>query len=111
MQGKKMSFDKVIKMIDSMVATLATEQTDDDQKKTYCAKVFDDSDDKKKAIERKISGLETAIAEAEDGLATVKAEIKALEDGIKALDKEVAEATEQRKQEHAEFTELIASDT
>eukprot|EP00812_Abedinium_dasypus_P015026 NODE_85_length_2183_cov_317.965226.p1 GENE.NODE_85_length_2183_cov_317.965226~~NODE_85_length_2183_cov_317.965226.p1 ORF type:complete len:534 (-),score=186.61 NODE_85_length_2183_cov_317.965226:95-1696(-) len=111
MQGKKVSFDKVIKMIDSMVATLATEQTDDDQKKVYCAKEFDDSDDKKKAVERKISGLETAIAEAEDGLATVKAEIKALEDGIKALDKEVAEATEQRKQEHAEFTELIASDT
>merc|ERR1719161_2186737 len=34
----------------------------------------------------------------------------ALEEGIKALDKSVAEATEQRKEENAEYTELMASD-
>merc|ERR1719401_2273106 len=38
-------------------------------------------------------------------------EIAALEAGIKALDKSVAEATEQRKAENAEFKELMASDT
>merc|ERR1719261_416673 len=38
-------------------------------------------------------------------------EIEALEDGIKALDKQVAEATEQRKAEHAEYTELMSSNT
>jgi len=38
-------------------------------------------------------------------------EIAALEAGIKALDKSVAEATEQRKEENAEFKELMASDT
>eukprot|EP00811_Abedinium_folium_P026059 NODE_3781_length_1986_cov_11.393222.p1 GENE.NODE_3781_length_1986_cov_11.393222~~NODE_3781_length_1986_cov_11.393222.p1 ORF type:complete len:524 (-),score=151.27 NODE_3781_length_1986_cov_11.393222:60-1631(-) len=111
MQGKKVNFDKVFKMIDDMVVLLGNEQTEDDAKKAYCAKAFDDSDDKKKSLERTISGLETAIAEAEESLATVKVEIKALEDGIKALDKEVAEATEQRQAEHKEFTELIASDT
>merc|ERR1719264_2367495 len=35
----------------------------------------------------------------------------ALEAGIKDLDKSVAEATEQRKEEHADFKELIASDS
>merc|ERR1719460_3306027 len=36
-------------------------------------------------------------------------EIKALQEGITSLDKSVAEATEQRKQEHAEYTETTAN--
>merc|ERR1719364_435321 len=110
-QGKKIGFDKVIKMIDEMVATLKTEQLDDDHKKEYCAKQFDMADDKKKGLERTVSDLETVIEESKEGIATTKAEIKALEDGIKALDKSVAEATEQRKEENEEFTELMASDS
>merc|ERR1719343_1662507 len=38
-------------------------------------------------------------------------EIAALEAGIKALDKSVAEATEQRKEENVDYTELMAADT
>merc|ERR1719408_476913 len=96
-QGKKIGFEKVIGMIDEMVATLKTEQADDDNKKEYCAKEFDISDDKKKGLERAISDLETAIEDAKEGITTTKAEIDALEDSIKDLDKSVAEATEQRK--------------
>merc|ERR1712072_997170 len=35
----------------------------------------------------------------------------ALQDSIKALDKAVADATEQRKEENEDFTELMASDS
>merc|ERR1719446_1351951 len=42
---------------------------------------------------------------------TLAEEIKVLEEGIVALDKSVAEATEQRKEENAEFTEKLASNT
>merc|ERR1719183_791581 len=98
-------------MIDEMVATLKTEQADDDAKKEYCAKEFDLADDKKKSLERSISDLETAIEDAKEGIATLKDEIAALEKGIKALDKAVAEATEQRKEENEEFTQLMASDS
>merc|ERR1719446_2052222 len=38
-------------------------------------------------------------------------EIAALEAGIKALDKSVAEATEQRKEENEDYTAMMASDT
>merc|ERR1719207_282135 len=110
-QGKKIGFEKVIKMIDDMVVTLKTEQTDDDNKKEYCAAQFDQSDDKKKELERAISDLDTAIADAKDGIATLNDEIKALGASIKALDKAVAEATEQRKEENEDFTELMASDS
>merc|ERR1719463_432638 len=110
-QGKKIGFEKVIKMIDEMVVTLKTEQDDDDHKKEYCAAQFDQSDDKKKSLERTVSDLDTAIAEAKDGIATTKEEIEALEKSIKALDKSVAEATEQRKEENKDFQELMASDS
>merc|ERR1740133_499609 len=110
-QGKKIGFDKVIKMIDEMVGTLKTEQLDDDHKKEYCAKQFDMADDKKKGLERGVADLETAIEDQKDGIASAKADIEALEAGIKALDKSVSEATEQRKEENEDFTELMASDS
>merc|ERR1719194_215295 len=37
--------------------------------------------------------------------------MEALSDGIKALDKSVAEATEQRKEENQDYTELRAGDS
>jgi len=104
------NFAKVIKMIDNMVATLKTEQQDDNDKKEYCNMQFDLADDKKKALERGVSNLEKAIAKEKEGVATLADEIASLEAGIAALDKSVAEATEQRKEENAEYTELIASD-
>lgn len=110
-RGKKVSFDKVIKMIDGMVVTLKREQEDDSEKHKYCEKQFDSSGDKKKGLERSASDLDTAITKQQDAIATLKDEIEALEDGIKALDKEVASATEQRKEENKDFTELMASNT
>merc|ERR1719322_903585 len=97
-------------MIDEMVGVLEKEQADDDHKKEYCAMQFDHSDDKKKTLEREVSGEANAIASAKDGLATLKEEIAALEAGIKDLDKSVAEATAQRKEENSDYKELMASD-
>jgi len=111
LKGKKVSFDKVITMIDDMVALLKKEQIDDDDKKEYCEKSIDQTEDKIKTLERSISDLSKAIADAKEGIATLAEEIEALEDGIKALDKQVAEATEQRKQEHAENAETVANDS
>jgi len=110
-QGKKVGFEKVIKLIDDMVVNLKKEQVQDDAKKGYCANQLDLADDKKKGLEQTISDEETAISEANDKLATLKDEIKALQSGIKKLDKSVAEASEQRKEEHEEFTELMASNS
>merc|ERR1711990_556098 len=43
-------------------------------------------------------------------VATLTEEIEALEDGIKALDKQVAEATEERKEEHEENVATLTND-
>jgi len=110
LRGKKVGFEKVLKMCDDMVALLKEEQTDDDSKKEYCAEQFDLAEDKQKALERTISQLEKAIAEAKESIATLTDEVKALGEGIVALDKSVAEATEQRKEENSDYKTLMASD-
>merc|ERR1719296_493297 len=114
LSGKKMSrggFDKVIKMIDDMVQLLKEEQVGDDNKKEYCLTQFDDTDDKKKALERKLGQVNTGIADTKDGIATTTDEIAQLSASIKALDKEVAEATQQRQDENKAFQEMMASDS
>jgi len=107
LRGKKIGFEKVIGMIDDLVAELKKEQQDDNDKKEYCDAQFDQADDKKKALEKTVSDLETAITEAKEGIQTTKEEIDALEDGIRALDKSVAEATEQRKEENEDYKTLM----
>merc|ERR1719198_2020163 len=47
----------------------------------------------------------------EGQLETLAEEIAALKDGIKALDKSVAEATENRKEENADYKELMTTDS
>merc|ERR1719421_2362556 len=74
-------------MIDDMVALLAEEQTADDEKKAYCEAEIDNK----------------------EAVAKLAEEIEALVEGIKALDKAVAEATEQRKEDHEDFVEELAA--
>jgi len=111
LEGKKIGFDKVIKMIDDMIATLKIEQADDDAKKEYCAKELDAADDKKKGLERAVSDLTAVIENSKEEIAKLAEEIHILKAGIKELDKNVLEATEQRKEENEDFKELMASDT
>jgi len=115
LNGKKsagaVGFEKVIKMIDNMVKILGQEQADDNDKKEYCAMQFDVADDRKKALERTIAGEEAAIATAKETISTLTQEIASLTAGVQALDKSVAEATAQRKDENAEYKALIASNT
>merc|ERR1719491_1686608 len=54
---------------------------------------------------------DNAIATAGESIATLTEEIASLIAGIKKLDESVAEATEQRQQENAEYKALVASDT
>jgi len=110
LKGKKVSFDKVLKMIADMVSLLKKEQQDDNDKKEYCEKMIDQTEDNLKALELSVSDLGKAIADYKESIATLSDEIKALEDGIKSLDKQVAEATEDRKEEHAENVETLAND-
>merc|ERR1719343_1626641 len=109
LRGKKVGFEKVIKMIEDMARALKAEQTADEDKKDYCEAQFDSAEDKQKELDRKISDTEVAISSTEEGISKVAEEITALEAGIKLLDKQVAEATEQRKEENEDYKSLVQS--
>jgi len=108
LQAKAVDFSKVIAMIDNMVTELKTEQSDDDAQKAFCDKDMEKSEAEKKDLESKISSSDALIEESKEASATTADEISGLETEIKNLDKAVAEASEQRKAEHADFTQFSA---
>merc|ERR1719405_148229 len=107
----KVSFDKVIKMIDDMVKLLGEEQIGDDAKKMYCEKQIDKTEDEVKELDHQIADLAKAIDDTKENIATLTEEIAALEEGIEELDKSVAEATATRKEEHEDFVQALAANT
>jgi len=110
LRGKKIGFEKVVAMIDDMMALLKKEQGDDNDKKEYCLTSIDSAEDKAKVLKHELSDTETAISSATENIAVLTEEIAATEAAIKSLDKNVKEATEIRKEENAEYKELMQSD-
>jgi len=103
-KGKVQKFDEIKKMIDDMVALLGKEQKDDDKQKDFCRDEFDKTADEEAAAKEKVAAITATIEEDTDGLAQLTEEIATLGQEVKDIDKAVAQATEQRKEEHEEYT-------
>ena len=82
---------------------LQQEQKDDDAQKTFCDQDISKSELEKKDTEEAVAASEAFIEETTAESAATAEEIAELQKEIKTLDKAVAEATEQRKEEHADF--------
>merc|ERR1719456_1307505 len=102
LSAKKVDFTKVIAMIDGMVIVLKEEQSNDDAQKAFCDKDMASSAASKKDTEEEIESSEALIEETKESSAALAEEVATLQKEIVALDKAVAEATEQRKEEHAD---------
>mmetsp|Transcript_18903 Transcript_18903/g.33304 ORF Transcript_18903/g.33304 Transcript_18903/m.33304 type:complete len:702 (+) Transcript_18903:96-2201(+) len=111
LSNKKVDFSKVFVKIDEMVKLLKKEGADDESKKEYCDKEFEEAADKTKDLSKKIEELAANLAESKDSVAKLEEEIKSINDGVKALDESVTQATENRKAESAEYQELMQSDS
>merc|ERR1719504_585076 len=103
LKAKKVDFSKIMEQIDGMVKVLAAEQKEDDDTKAFCTTEIEKADSEKAETEEGIAASEAAIEEMTDSSATLATEIATLGKEIKALDKAVTEATEQRKEEHEDF--------
>jgi len=108
LKTKAVDFSKITEMIDGMVGVLTKEQGDDDSQKSFCDDEFAKSAQEKKDTEEAIASLAASIEEMTATVATLTGEIETLQAEIKALDKAVAEATEQRKEEHSAFVQAQA---
>merc|ERR1719265_1848675 len=106
-KGKTQGMEKVIKMIDDMVVLLGKDQEDDDKSKTFCEDELEKAGDEQKASTEKKAQVEAQISELSDAATALGEEIATLEASIKDLDKSVAQATEQRKEEHEDFGEMM----
>jgi len=103
----KGGMDEVIKMIDDMVVLLGKQQTEDDKSVEFCKDEFDKAEDEEKAAKTKLGQLDASLAEQTDAISSLMEEISVLTKSIEELDYAVAEATEQRKEEHAEYIEAV----
>jgi len=101
-------FTAILKMVDEMVAVLEAEEADDAKHKTWCTAELASSEDEMKATEGKIASIGSSIAEASDEAASLGEDVSGLQAKIAGLDKDVAVATEMRKEDHAEYLETIA---
>merc|ERR1719482_1885494 len=106
LRAKAVDFSKILAQIDGMVEVLGNEQTDDDEQKSFCDKDLAKSEKEKKATEDAISMSKASIEEMTASSETLSEEVSSLQAEIKSLDKAVAEATEQRKEEHADFLQF-----
>merc|ERR1719321_537424 len=104
-KGKAQGLESVIKMIDDMVVLLGKDQKEDDKSKTFCENELEKTEDEQKAASEKKAQHEATVAEQTDEIESLAEQIATLEQDIKDLDKSVAQATEQRKEEHADFQE------
>lgn len=107
LKSKKVDFSKILKMIDDMVVILKKEGEDDITARDDCNTSFDEAEDETKELKRDIQGLE---AEVEDNAGTISAMtdvMKKSKDEIAAAKEAMAQATEQRKEDNAEFVVAI----
>merc|ERR1719159_2183946 len=91
-----------------MVELEGEEQASDDHQQPWCNGEFQKEDREEKAEKTEMAALEAEMEEETDAIAALEDEIKALTASVAGLDKTVALATEQRKEEHAEYTETLA---
>jgi len=98
-------FDEVIKMVDAMVVLLGKNGAEDEKQRTWCEGEFEKAADEEAASKTKLAQTDAALSELTDKIGTLMEEISSLTSSIAALDKSVADATEMRKEEHAEYIE------
>lgn len=107
MGSKKVDFSKILKMIDDMVVILKEEGENDTKVREDCIADFNEVEAEAKELKRDISGLE---AEIEDHAGTVEAQSAIIKEAIAdiaAAKEAMAEATEQRKEDNAEFVVAV----
>merc|ERR1719217_1420087 len=92
-----------------MIEILEGEQLQDDTKHAWCLSELDKAKQEANATEADVGDLAAAIDSQREAIETMSSKIQALQAGLAELDKDVAEATELRKDEHAEYIDDAAS--
>merc|ERR1719311_347102 len=106
-RNKAPSFGNITGLVDDMIVLEEEEQSGDDHQKPWCNGEFEKEDREEKSEKTEIASLDAEMLEETDAIEGLEEEIKALQEQIAGLDKAVAQATEQRKEEHSEYQETL----
>lgn len=106
--GQAPDFSNVVKMIEDMIGVLQKEQAEDEKKKKWCSAELSKADGQERMKQEELDSLSSTIEELADEITSLQDDIKTLETEIADLDKSVAQATEQRKKEHAEYSDTMS---
>merc|ERR1740123_735807 len=109
LRAKKQNFGEVIKLIVNMRTLLGTEQGSDDKKKASCEKELFKAEEATKTAREDLSDLSKATEEGHDKVKALTEEVATVAQGMKSLDAMVKDAGDQRKAEHKEYIEILAS--
>merc|ERR1719160_2473139 len=90
-------------MIADLITSLKKEQDDDDSKKLYCDKQIPKTMEEVVLAQEGLDDTIKAMTSLDGPMETLAGEIKGGADRIKDLDEAVAEASEQRKEEHESY--------
>merc|ERR1719453_299959 len=107
-RSKSPDFGNITGMVDGMIVLEEDEQAGDDKQKPWCNGEFEKEDREEKSEKTEIAHLDAEIAEETDAIAALEEEITGLTASVAGLDKAVAQATEQRKEEHTEYQETLS---
>merc|ERR1719311_1847943 len=107
-RNKAPSFGNITGLVDDMIVLEEEEQSGDDHQKPWCNGEFEKEDREEKSEKTEIASLDAEMQEEADAIAGLEEEIKALQEEVAGLDKAVAQATEQRKEEHSEYQETLS---
>merc|ERR1719375_49930 len=103
LQSSTGGFEKVAAMVDGMVGVLESEQASDDKQDAWCLAELDKAEAEAKAAETDLGDVQAKVEEEQGAVEAITEQIAQLKEGLVELDKNVAEATEQRKKEHQEY--------
>merc|ERR1719265_1616685 len=96
-------------MIEQMISLLNKEQADDDKQKSFCDGEITKAGDEKAATQDNLKSIGATISSISEQVETTETEISTLKQSVEDLDRSVAEATEMRKKEHAEYSSTAAA--
>eukprot|EP00931_Biecheleriopsis_adriatica_P109656 TRINITY_DN8390_c0_g1_i1.p1 TRINITY_DN8390_c0_g1~~TRINITY_DN8390_c0_g1_i1.p1 ORF type:complete len:705 (-),score=244.19 TRINITY_DN8390_c0_g1_i1:61-2175(-) len=109
--GKKVDFSKVFTKIDNLIDLIMKEGEDDRTKKAYCETELRKNQEKTKALQSEVKTLTASMDQKEEAVTKLADDIKALQQGVKALDDDVAQAGANRKEQHDDYQSSIADDS
>jgi len=98
-------FAKVKGLINDMIAKLEAEAQADAEEKAYCDKEMSETEAKKSELDDSIEALTTKIDQAASKSASLKGDVKELQQELAALAKQQAEMDKVRGEQHASYVE------